>query len=82
MDQKQLSFKAYYCDASEKYLIVHPYTRSPIHPYTHIPVHLNTRIPVHPYTYTPIHRMIINVYGNKVDQENNSKILINPHSLY
>jgi hypothetical protein len=75
MDQKQLSFKAYYCDASEKYLIVHPYTRTPIHPYTRTPVHL------HPYTpHTPI--MILNVYGNKVDQENNYNILIHPHSLY
>jgi hypothetical protein len=79
MDQKQLSFKAYYCDASEKYLIVHPYICTPIHLYT--------RTPVHPYTHTPIYLYThtlddFKCVWNKVDHEKKYNILIHPHSLY
>jgi hypothetical protein len=70
------TIKAYYCDASEKYLIVHPYICTPIHLYT--------RTPVHPYTHTPIY-----LYTHTLDDfkcvwnhEKKYNILIHPHSLY
>jgi hypothetical protein len=46
MDLEQLSYKADYLGASEKYL-------TPIHPYTGTPIHLYTSTLVHPYKDTP-----------------------------
>jgi hypothetical protein len=46
LDLEQLSYKADYLGASEKYL-------TPIHPYTGTPIHLYTSTLVHPYKHTP-----------------------------
>jgi hypothetical protein len=67
--------------------MIHLYTCTPVHPYTRTPVHQYTRTPIHPYTRTPIHLYnhisdVLKCVWHKVDQENNSYILIHPHSLY